>query len=167
MTSTVRISKVTLNIGVGSSGETLENAKKLLQDLTGQKPVETLSKKRIPTWDLRKDLPIGVKVTLRGKKALDFLGKCLESIDKKVKESSFDKDGNLSFGVREYIDLPGVKYDPKVGMFGFDVNITFSKPGYRVRKRKIKKNAIPRRHKVKKEESVTLLKEKFGIEVLS
>lgn len=162
----IKISKVTLNIGVGSSGEKLESAKELLQRLTDQKPVETLSKKRIPTWNIRRGLPIGVKVTLRGKKALEFLDKCFGSIDKKIKESSFDKEGNLSFGVREYIDLPGVKYNPKIGMFGFDVNVTFSKAGYRVKKRKMKKSSIPKRHKVTKEEAIKFLKEKFDVEVL-
>lgn len=162
----VKIEKITLNIGVGSSGENLENAKNLLQKLTGQKPVATLSRKRIPTWDIRKDLPIGVKVTIRGKKALDFLDKCLDSIERKIKKKSFDKNGNFSFGVREYIDLPGFKYDPSIGMFGFDVCVTLIKPGYRISKRKRKPRSIPNKQRVKKEESIDFAKKNLDIEVV-
>ena len=162
----VKIEKITLNIGVGSSGEKLENAKKLLQKLTRQKPVATLSKKRIPTWDIRKDLPIGVKVTLRGKKAMDFLDKCLDSVDRKIKRKSFDNNGNCSFGVREYIDLPGFKYDPSIGMFGFDVCVTLIKPGYRIARRKRKARNIPKKQHVSKEESIEFVKNNLNIEVL-
>lgn len=162
----VKIEKITLNIGVGSPGEKLENAKELLQKLTGQKPVATLSKRRIPTWDIRKDLPIGVKVTVRGKKALDFLDKCLDSVERKIKKKSFDNNGNFSFGVREYIDLPGFKYDPSIGMFGFDVCVTLIKPGYRIARRKRKERDVPRKQRVSKEESIDFVKKNLNIEVV-
>ncbi len=161
----IKVEKVTINIGAGAAGERLEKAKKLLEKLTGQKPIETVSKKRIPNWGIRKGLPIGAKVTLRGKKAKEFLKKCLEAVDNKIKESNFDANGNFSFGIKEYIELPGEKYDPEIGMFGFDVCVTIGKQGYRVKRRKIKKSKYPKRHSVKKEEAIEFIKKEFGVEV--
>jgi len=135
----ITIEKITINIGVGQAGEQLEKAKNLLKKLTGQQPIETKTKKRIPTWGVRKNMSLGTKVTLRGKKAEEFLTKCIESVDKQIKTKSFDEKGNFSFGVKEYIDLPGVKYDPDIGVFGFDVCVTLKKWGYRTTKRTMKK----------------------------
>gem|GEM_PF-3564160 len=93
----IRIEKVVVNIGVGEPGERLEKAKTLLQRLTGAKVVETEAKKKIPKWGIRPGLKIGVKVTLRGKAAEEFLNKALDAVDRKIKESSFDEFGNFSF----------------------------------------------------------------------
>jgi len=70
-----RIEKVTLNIGVGESGERLDKAYILLERITGQKPVKTKAKVRIPQWDIRPGKPIGVKVTLRQDRMYNFLDK--------------------------------------------------------------------------------------------
>lgn len=158
----MRIEKVTVNIGVGNAGEKLEKAKKLLEKLTGQKPVETTTKCRIPAWNLRPGLAIGTKVTLRGKKAEEFLAKCLESVNKTLKLQSMDRHGNVAFGVREYIDMPGVKYDPEIGMFGFDVCVTVGEPGYRTARRKRRPCAIPDRHRPDKEAVREYFKKKFN-----
>jgi len=161
----ISIEKVTVNIGVGAAGEKLEKAKKLLEKLTGQKPIETKSKKRIPTWNIKPGLAIGAKVTLRGKKAEDFLKTALESVDRKVKDSNFDELGNFSFGVHEYIDVPGFKYDPEIGMLGFNVSATLDKWGYRVKKRKRKPAGIPKKHAVKKSESIEYFRKNFNVVV--
>ena len=131
----ISIEKVTLNLGVGAAGENLEKAKKLLEMVSKQKPIETKGKKRIPTWNVRPGVPIGTKVTLRGKKAEEVLSTLLDSVERKLKKSNFDQLGNVSFGIHEYIDIPGFKYDPDIGMLGFDVNVTLQKWGYRVKKR--------------------------------
>lgn len=162
----ISIEKVTLNVGVGGAGEKLEKAKKLLQKISGQKPIETVATKRVPTWNIKQGMVIGTKVTLRGKKATDVMTRCLEAIEKKVKESSFSSDGNFSFGVKEYIDVPGFKYDPELGMFGFDVCITLKKWGYRVGKRKRAPGKVPKKHRITKAEAVDFAK-KLGIEVVS
>lgn len=162
----ISIEKVTINIGVGQAGDQLEKAKKLVEKMTNHKPVETITQKRIPTWGVRKGLALGVKVTLRGKDAKEFLIRCLAAKEKQIKSSSFDNMGNLAFGVKEYIDIPGLKYDPEIGMFGFDVCITMRKWGYRTKKRKIKAAKYPKRHVIKKEETVEYMKKNFGIEVL-
>ena len=114
----IHLGKVTVNIGVGASGEALEKAEKLLTKLCGQKPVRTVSKSRIPGWGIRKKQPIGVKVTLRGKKAVDFVNTVVEAKDRMIKPSQFDENGNFAFGISEYIDIPGIKYDPEIGIYG-------------------------------------------------
>jgi len=154
-----------VNIGVGSSGEELEKAEKLLEKLCGQKPVRTISTKRIPEWGIRKKQPIGVKVTLRGKKALEFLNKALDAKERKIKSSQFDENGNFAFGVSEYIELPDVKYDPSIGIFGFDVCVTLEKNGYRIKRRKRQKSKIPKKHKLTKEEAIKWVKDNLKVEV--
>ena len=101
-----RIEKVTINIGVGESGEKLEKAAALLEKLTGRKPVKTKTMKRIPAFGIRPKMFIGVKVTLRGREAEEFLKKAFEAVGNRIKASSFDPLGNFSFGIKEYIDIP-------------------------------------------------------------
>ena len=102
------VEKVTMNIGAGEAGDKLEKAVKLLEKISGAKPVKTKTMKRIPTWGLRPNLTIGVKVTSRGKKAEDLLKRLLQAKDNKLKLRSFDKEGNFSFGIEEYLLIPGV-----------------------------------------------------------
>ncbi|MCD6522851.1 MAG: 50S ribosomal protein L5 [Candidatus Diapherotrites archaeon] len=163
--SVISIDKVTVNIGVGASGEPLEKAEKLLEKLCNQKPIRTLSKSRIPSWGIRKKQPIGVKVTLRGKKALEFLNKAIEAKDRTLKRSQFDENGNFAFGISEYIDLPGVKYDPEIGIFGFDVCVSLKKRGYRIKRRKREKKKIPSNHKITKEEAIEWVEKNLNIKV--
>lgn len=158
----IRIEKVTLNVGCGGDLQKIEKAKKLLEILTGRKPVVTKSRKR-STFGIAKGKPVGVKVTLRKKAAEEFFERVLTAIDRKVKESQFDKDGNLNIGIKEYIDLPGAKYQPSIGIMGFDVSITFERPGYRIKRRRIQKRKIPKTHRINKEEVINWLKEKYGV----
>lgn len=154
----VKIDKVTLNIGVGQPGERLENAKALLEKLTGAKPIITKARTRNPSFKIRQGDDIGVKITLRKQLALDVLKRCLESIDYSVSQRSFDATGNMSFGVKEYIDVPGMKYDPKIGMMGFDVCVTLSKPGFRVQRRRVAFSRVPLMHRVSKQEAIEFMK---------
>ena len=162
----VRIEKVTLNIGVGEAGDKLEKAAKLLNAITNKKVVQTKTMKRIPTWSLRPKLAIGCKVTLRGKDAEALLIRLLKAIDNNLKERSFDKTGNFSFGVPEYIDIPDVPYNPKIGIIGLDVAVTLEKPGYRIKKRKVMKGKIKTRHLVKKEQAIEFVKKKFNVNII-
>jgi len=162
----VRIEKVTVNIGVGQAGEELKKAEEIIKKVTGgAKPIQTVCKIKQPTWGIREGLPIGVKVTIRGKKALDFLRSAFNAKEKKLKASSFDNLGNFGFGIKEYIDIPGTKYEPKLGMKGFDILVTLEKPGYRIKKRRLKTKKVPRKHVVKKEEAVEFVQKTFGVEV--
>ena len=160
-----RISSVTLNIGVGSSGEKLNKALKVLEDLTGQKPSATLAKKNVRDFGIRKGQRIAAKVTLRKEKALEILKKTLEVVEYKLPAKSFDPYGNVSFGIKEHIEIPGVEYDPDIGIFGMDVCIALERPGYRIKRRKNKRRKIPSNHKVTKEEAMLYLKKNFGINI--
>ncbi|NPA22395.1 MAG: 50S ribosomal protein L5 [Candidatus Micrarchaeota archaeon] len=162
----IKIEKVTLNIGVGQPGERLENAKKLLERITGKKATFTQAKVRNPTFKIRPGLPIGVKVTLRGKDAEEILRKAFKSVKNKISKKSFDEAGNFSIGIKEYIDFPGAKYDPEIGMFGFDVVVTLERPGYRVKKRKRAPSKVGKHHRIKPEEAMEYIKQKFGVEVV-
>ena len=159
----VRINKATVNIGVGQGGEELVRAEKLLTNITGQKPVRTFSKVTNPEFGIRKRQPIGCKVTLRKQKAVDTVKLILEGIDRKISASQFDKQGNVSFGIHEHIDIPGMRYDPEIGIFGMDVAITFEKPGYRIKRRKIQNRKIPTKHQITKEETMEFMKETFQV----
>ncbi len=159
----VLIDKVVINIGVGESGERQKKALQLLEELTGQKPTSTYAKKTIRGFGIRKGEAIGAKVTLRGEKALEFLKRALT-----VKESKLSRkqigDGYFSFGIQEHIDLPGVDYDPDMGIFGMDVCVSLMRKGYRVGRRRRAKSKVGKSHKVTKEDTIEFLKS-LGVEV--
>ena len=161
-----RIEKVTINIGVGEAGEQLKKAETVLKNITGHKPVETLSKTTNKDWGIRKRMPIGCKVTLRGKDADIFLKDALVTRDYKMADYSFDDEGNLSFGIPDHTLFKTQKYDPNIGIFGMDVCITMQKPGYRVKYRRIGARKIPHRHRVKKEETMKFFSKTFNVEVV-
>ncbi len=158
-----RIAKVTVNIGVGESGERLQKAARVLEMLTGQKPSVRRAKRTIRDFGIRKGEPIAVMVTLRREKAIEFLRKALQAVGNKLRASQFDEFGNVAFGIKEHITIPGVRYDPEIGVFGMDVVVTVERPGYRVARRRRARSRIPRRHRVTKEESMVLLHELFGV----
>jgi len=159
----IQIEKVVINIGCGGDLNKIERALKLLQIITGKKPVITKSKRR-STFGIAKGKPVGVKVTLRGKDAEEFFKRVLEAKGNVLNASSIDKEGNISIGIKEYIELPGVKYNHEIGMLGMDVCISFKRPGYRIKFRKIQKRKIPRKHRITREEIIEWLKEK-GVEI--
>ena len=95
----VVVDKVTLNIGVGKAGQELENAKSLLQRLSGAKAVPTHAKVRNPVFHIKNGDTIGTKATLRGPAAIEFVKKALKVKSFALPSRSFDKEGNFSFGV--------------------------------------------------------------------
>jgi len=161
-----RIGKVTVNISTGESGERLQKAARVLEELTGQKPSFRKAKRTIKEFGVRKGEPIAVVVTLRGAKALNFLLKALEAIGKRIKASSFDDFGNVSFGLQEHIMIPGVKYDPNVGVFGMDIAVSLERPGFRVMRRRVKRSVIPRRHRVSRLEAIAFFIKELGVKVV-
>ena len=161
-----RIEKITVNIGVGEAGERLEKAKSVLSDITGHKPVQTLSKITSKDWSLRKRMPIGCKVALRKKDAEKFLKEALITRENKIAEYAFDNEGNISFGIPDHTSFKSQKYNPNIGIFGMDVSITMEKIGYRIKRRRLLQRKIPNKHKVKKDETIKFFKEKFEVEVI-
>lgn len=158
-----KISKVTVNMGIGEGGERLANAETLLENLTGRKPKRTFAKVTEPNFGIRKGLPIACVVTLRNDAAGKFLEKAFGAIDKKLETSRFDEFGNVSFGIKEHIDIPGEKYDPKVGIFGMDVCLTIERPGYSIKRRNPRSAKPSPKHLLKREDSIEFLKSKYGI----
>ena len=161
-----RIEKVVVNLNVGKSGEPLENASKVLKELTNQTPVKKKAKKTIRDFGVRQGEPIACVVTLRKQKAIDFLKKVLPVVDNKISRSSFDKQGNFAFGIKEHIEIAGVKYDPDIGIFGMDVCVSMSRPGYRVKNRRKGKAPIGSKHVLTPEEAVVFVKQTLGVEIV-
>ena len=161
----VRIEKITLNIGCGKDQSRLDKGVELLKNITGVAPVKTFTQKRIQEWGLRPGLPIGCKVTLRKDAAKELLKRLLDAREFKLQDSQFDDNGNVSFGIHEYIDIPGVKYDPKIGIMGLQVCITLERPGFRIKRRVIRSAKVPKKHRITKVESVQFMSKEYSVKM--
>ncbi len=153
----IKIEKVVLS--VGGTAEYLEKGVKLLKLLTERKPAKMMSNKRIPSFGVRPKLEVGVVVTIR-KNAEEILKKMLITIDNVLKKKQISEN-NFSFGIKEYIEIPGIEYQRDIGIMGFDVTVVFKRAGKRVKLRKIKKGKISKKQKISKEEIIQFMEEKF------
>jgi large subunit ribosomal protein L5 len=160
----ISLEKVVINIGVGKSGEPMERAKNALQELTSRKPAECGAKNNVRDFGIHKGEPIGAKVTLRNTEAMEFAKRIIQAKDNQLKKSSFDKYGNISIGIREHIDIPGAKYNPDIGIFGMNVCISLSRPGYRIIK-KSNPRKIGKNHRISKDEAIEFFKN-LGAEMI-
>lgn len=160
-----RIEKVVVNMSIGKSGEPLEKASKVLEEITGQKPCKRKAKRTIRDFGIRRGEPIACIVTLRKDRALDFLRKALHVVDFKLSKTCFDEYGNFAFGIKEHIELPGVKYDPDIGIFGMDICVSICRPGWRVKYRRRAPSKIGSRHLLTPEESMIFIKDLLGVEI--
>ena len=160
-----RISKVVVDICSGG-GETLSKASTILERLTNQTPVQSRARQTVREFGIRKNEAIAVRVTLRHKKAEEFLVKALKAKENVLLIKNWDLDGNFAFGISEHIDIPGVKYDPQLGIQGMNITVCIERPGFRVKRRRRRRNKIPYRHRLTPEESMVFVKNKFGIEIL-
>ncbi|MBN2142002.1 50S ribosomal protein L5 [Candidatus Woesearchaeota archaeon] len=161
----IRIDKLTLNIGAGKEQSVLEKGVVLLKQITGIDPVKTVTQKRIPSWGLRPGLPIGCKITLRRDDAEKLLKRLLAAKASLLSKDNFDDEGNVSFGIKEYIDIPDAKYDPKIGIMGLQASLTLTRPGFRIKKRKIMKRVIPKNHRISQRESIDYMKSNYGVKI--
>ena len=153
----IKIEKVVLS--VGGTGENLEKGVQLLTLLTKRKPAKMMSRKRIPTLGVRPKLEVGAVVTLR-KNSEEFLKKALIAIDNVLKNSQISEN-NFSFGIKEYIEIPGTEYQRELGILGLDVTVVFKRTGKRVGLKKIKKGKIPKKQIISKEEIIKFMEENF------
>ena len=125
----IKISKATVNIGVGESGEKLTRALTLLENFTEQKPVKTFSKVTNPEFGIRKRQPIACKVTLRGENMYNFLDKLIAVALPRVRDfrgvssKSFDGRGNYTIGIKEQIIFPEINFDEVEKVRGMDIVI--------------------------------------------
>ena len=163
----LRIAKVVLNIGVGEAGERLSKAETVLQKISGSKPVRTLSRSTNRDLGIRLGMPIGCKVTLRGAAAEKLLKDSLWVRENRLPGYCFSKTGSLSFGIPDYTGYKNESYDPDIGIFGLDIAVAFERPGFRVTRRKIKKNKIGGNHRITADECREFMKSKFALEVFN
>jgi len=161
----VKVEKVVINIGSGSDSRNQENARKILEKITGEKPADSLSKKRNPTFKITKGSKIGAFITLRGKKADAILPKLFDAVSNKITKKSVTMN-TINFGIKEYIDINGIKYDPAIGMLGMNVNVTLYRRGFRVERKKIRRGSIKKDHKlISKEDALSFLDSKYNVKI--
>ena len=153
----IHIAKITLNVGAGKDEELLKKGLKLLERLSPVPPVKTITQKRIPGWGLRPGLAIGGKVTVR-KDTEKLLHRLLAAKEFTLPESNFDECGNFSFGIPEYVDIEGLEYDPDLKILGLEVAVTIERPGYRIKRRKIRPQTVGKSHQVTKQEGITFVR---------
>ena len=153
----IKIEKVVLSIG--GIGDELEKGIRLLKILTGRNPARMKSRKRIPSLGVRPKLEVGAVVTMR-EEPDEILKKMLSAKDNTLKKSQISEN-NFSFGIEEYIEIPGTEYQRDIGIRGLDVTVVFKRSGRRVRLRKIKSGKIARKQNISKEEIIKFMEEKF------
>ena len=159
----IKIDKIVLSIG--AKGEELEKGVRLLKLLSdGRKPARMKSNKRIPSLDVRPGLEIGTVVTIR-KKPEEVLKRLLVSIDNKLKRKQISEN-NFSFGIPEYIEIPGMEYQRDIGIMGLDVTVVFKRSGRRVGIRKIKQGIVSPRQIISREEIIKFMEDKFQTEFI-
>jgi large subunit ribosomal protein L5 len=163
---TPMVEKVIVHMGVGESGQHLVDAENILRTITGQEVVRCHAKKTLPAFGIKKNEPIGCKVTLRDQNAQGFLEIAFGIVEKTLNRYQFDSLGNVSFGVEEHTDFPGMRYDPNIGVFGMDVTVVLKRPGERINKRRIAKRKIPTSHRVTVDDAIAFLNESYGVEVV-
>lgn len=158
----ITVGKVVVNIGLGKSGEAIERGKKVLEQVTGQRPAQTRAKRSVRDFGIHKGEPIGVVVTVRGKATAPLVDKLLAAREKKLQESCFDPRGSVSFGIKEHIEIPGIRYDPEIGILGMNVSVLLERPGGRVSRRRRRTSKVGRAHVVSRDDAIQYFKEKFG-----
>ena len=130
-----KLTKVVINMGVGEAANDKKYLESAVQDLTaisGQKPVITKARKSVASFKIREGWPIGCKVTLRGNKMYEFMERLIniaiprERDFRGLNSKSFDNQGNYSFGIKEQIIFPEIKYDNIDTIRGMDVCINTS-----------------------------------------
>ncbi len=128
-----RITKITLNMGVGEAvadKKVMENARADMEKISGQRPVTTLARKSVAGFKIRDGMAIGCKVTLRRERMYEFLDRLVNVAIPRIRDfrglnvKSFDREGNYSMGVSEQIIFPEINYDEIDTLRGMDITIT-------------------------------------------
>ena len=154
----IKIEKVVLS--AGATDKDLAKAKKLLELTTGKKAQIIASSKRIPEFGVRPGLEVGTRVTLRGKEAIELLKRLLSAIDNEISKRQLS-DNHFSFGIKEYIEIPGIEYQRDIGIRGFNITVVFVRAGTRVKLKKIKRGKVPKKQFVLKEDIIKYMGDVF------
>ena len=153
----IKIEKIVLS--VGGLAENLEKGVKLLSFITKRKPAKMKSRKRIPTLNVRPGLEVGAVVTIRKNKE-ELLNKLLAAVDNILKKKQISEN-NFSFGIKEYLEIPGIEYQRDIGIMGFDITVVFKRAGRRVKLKKIKRGKISKKQIITKEEIIKFMEDNF------
>jgi large subunit ribosomal protein L11e len=157
----IKIEKVVLNISTGEAGDKLTLASRVLEQLTGQKPVTSKARYTVRQFGIRRNEKIATHVTIRGDKARDILERGLKVKEYELKAENFSATGNFGFGIEEHIDL-GIKYDPSTGIYGMDFYVVLNRAGARVARRKHAKGKVGFNHKLTKEDAQLWFRKEFN-----
>ncbi|OGJ13067.1 50S ribosomal protein L5 [Candidatus Pacearchaeota archaeon RBG_19FT_COMBO_34_9] len=161
-TRKIRIEKVVLSIG--GTAEQLDKGVRLLKLITEKNPSKMKSHKRIPAFGVRPKLEVGAVITIR-KDNGEILKRMLTAIDNKLKRKQISEN-NFSFGIKEYIEIPGMEYQRDIGIMGLDITVVFKRAGRRVALRKIKKGKVSSRQKISREEIIKFMEDNFQTEFI-
>ncbi|MEA3329766.1 MAG: 50S ribosomal protein L5 [Nanoarchaeota archaeon] len=153
-----------LVISCGGIKDDLNKGIKLLEKVSGKKAARMKTVKRIPGFGIRPTMEVGGMVTLRGEEATELLVRLLAAIENEISKKQI-ADNHFSFGIKEYIEIPGEKYDRDIGMRGFKVTLVFARKGKRVVRKKIKKGKLGKRQVVKKEEIIKFMEDSFQTDI--
>jgi large subunit ribosomal protein L5 len=161
----IEMEKLVLNCG--GTDDKLEKAVKLLKMISVDRKVYQIkSTKRIPAFGISPGKKSGCKVTIRDKaKIIELLKRVFAALDNELNKKQITEN-HVSFGIREYIEVPGLEYDREIGILGFEASLVFKRKGKRVKMKKIKRGKYPRRQSVTKQEITDFLIKTFGIEVV-
>ncbi len=160
----IKLEKVVLSCG--AVGADLEKAKKLLETISGKKAqiIKAGPKRRIPDFGVKPFLELGTRVTIRGDEAKEILRRLLGAIENKISEKQL-AENTFSFGIKEYIEIPGMEYKREIGIRGLNVTASFIRAGVRVKRKKLKRGKLPRKQQVTPEEITKFLEENFNTKV--
>ena len=160
----VEIEKMVLHCG--GVDEKLERAVKLLNKITGRKIYIVKSTKRFPEFGISPGKQSGCKVTIRNKNEIkELLKKFFSALDNTIKRKQITEN-QFCFGIKEYIEVPGLEYERDIGILGFEVRLVFKRKGKRVSFKKIKQGNLPKKQHVIKEEIIDFLIKNFKLELV-
>ena len=161
----IEIEKMVLNCG--GTEDKLEKSIKLLKMIAKDRKIYQIrSTRRIPAFGISPGKKSGCKVTIRDKKEIiELLKRFFAALDNEIKEKQITEN-HVSFGINEYIEIPGLEYDRDIGILGFEASLVFKRKGKRVKIKKIKKGKYPKKQNVTKEEIKDFLIKHIGLEVV-
>jgi len=138
----IEIEKMVLNCG--GIEDKLEKSIKLLEMITKRKILTTKAKKRIPGFGISPGKGAGCKVTIRNKEQINQLLKRFLAVSSNEISEKKIRDNQFSFGIHEYIEIPGLEYQRDIGILGFEISVVFKRKGKRVIMKKIKQGRLPK-----------------------